>query len=141
MKVVDANVLLYAVNSDTPHHRTARDWLDHALNGEQTVGFTWLALLAFTRISTHPGIFARPLTVTEAFDVTEGWLERPGAVIVDPTHRHPAILRGIIEPLGTAGNLLNDAHLAAVAVEHGAEVVTFDADFTRFAGVKVGRLG
>lgn len=141
MKVVDANVLLYAVNSDMPQHRTARDWLDHALNGEQTVGFTRLVLLAFTRISTHPGIFARPLTAAEAFDVTEGWLECPGAVVVEPTHRHPAILRGIIEPLGTAGNLVNDAHLAAIVVEHGAEVVTFDADFTRFPGVKVDRLG
>lgn len=141
MKVVDANVLLYAVNSDTPQHRTARDWLDHALNGEQTVGFTWLVLLAFTRISTHPGIFTRPLTATEAFDVTAGWLGRPGAVVVEPTHRHPAILRGIVEQLGTAGNLVNDAHLAAIAVEHGAEVVTFDADFTRFPGVKVDRLG
>lgn len=141
MKVVDANVLIYAVNADSPQHRTARDWLDHALSGEQTVGFTWLVLLAFTRITTHAGIFARPLTTTEAFDVTEGWLSHPGAVVVEPTHRHPAVLRGILEPLGTAGNLVNDAHLAAIAVEHGAEVVTFDADFTRFAGVKVDRLG
>lgn len=141
MKLVDANVLLYAVNSDSAQHSTARSWLDRALNGEETVAFSWLVLLAFVRISTHPSIFPQPLTPTQAFDVTEHWLSQRGALVVNPTMRHLAILRGLAEPTGTAGNLVNDAHLAAIAVEQGAEVVTFDADFGRFPGLRVDWLG
>ncbi|MGH3431843.1 MAG: type II toxin-antitoxin system VapC family toxin [Thermocrispum sp.] len=141
MKVVDANVLLYAVNSDTPQHAEARDWLDSALAGAEVVCFSWIVLLAFIRISTHPSIFSRPLAPTEALDVVEAWLSQPGAVVVEPTSRHLGVLRGMISAIGTAGNLVNDAHLAAILVEHGAEVVSFDSDFTRFDGLRSQRLG
>ncbi|RBM16431.1 VapC toxin family PIN domain ribonuclease [Prauserella sp. PE36] len=141
MKIVDANVLLYAVNSDVPQHRAAREWLDEALSGEETVGFSWIVLLAFLRISTHPGIFPRPLSQDTAFDTVEAWLSQPGAVLVEPTTRHAGVLRGLLGKAGTAGNLVNDAHLAATAAQHGAEVVSFDADFTRFDGVRVHKLG
>ncbi|MFF5992456.1 type II toxin-antitoxin system VapC family toxin [Prauserella flavalba] len=140
MKIVDANVLLYAVNSDVPQHRAAREWLDEALSGEETVGFSWIVLLAFLRISTHPGIFPRPLSQETAFDTVEAWLGQPGAVLVEPTSRHAGMLRGLLGKAGTAGNLVNDAHLAAIAAQHGAEVVSFDADFTRFEGVRVRKL-
>jgi len=136
MKVVDANVLLYAVNADAPHHRTARRWLDAELNGMETVGFAWVVLLAFLRLSTNPSLFARPLAPGVAFDVVEAWLGQPAAVVLQPTPRHVDLLRGLLEPLGVAANLVNDAHLAGLALEHGAEVVSFDGDFARFGGVR-----
>ena len=136
MKVVDANVLLYAVNRDAPHHLSARKWLDGALSGDEAVGFAWMVLLAFLRLATRQGIFPRPLTLEQAAGVLEAWLTRPVAVLVEPTSRHLGVLSGLLEPLGTGGNLVADAHLAALAVEHGAEVVSFDRDFSRFPGVR-----
>jgi toxin-antitoxin system PIN domain toxin len=93
-------------------------------------------LLGFVRLSTHPGIFPSPLDPDQAFDVVESWLDRPASIVVEPTVRHLSVLRGLLTPLGTAANLVNDAHLAALAVEHGAEIVSFDADFLRFQGVR-----
>ncbi|MDP8976004.1 MAG: type II toxin-antitoxin system VapC family toxin [Actinomycetota bacterium] len=136
MKVVDANVLLHAVNADAPHHRRARRWLDGELNGTDTVGFAWIVLLAFLRLSTNASIFPRPLAPEEAFDIVEAWLVQPAAVVLQPTARHVGLLRGLLEPLGAAANLVNDAHLAGLALEHGAEVVSFDSDFARFTGVR-----
>ncbi len=135
MKVVDANVLLYAVNADAPHHRTARRWLDAELNGTGTVGFAWVVLLAFLRLSTNASLFPRPLASEDAFDIVEAWLGQPTAIVLHPTARHVALLRGLLEPLGTAANLVDDAHLAGLALEHGAELVSFDSDFARFRGV------
>lgn len=136
MKLVDANVLLYAVNADVPQHTRARGWLDDALGGTETVAFDWVVLLAFLRISTHSSIFAAPLDAGTAADVVEAWLEQPAAVVLQPTGRHLGVLRGLLATSGTAGNLTNDAHLAALAVEHDAEVVSFDSDFGRFTGVR-----
>lgn len=136
MNVVDANVLIYAVNEDAPNHSTARDWLDRALGGHEPVGFAWSALLAFLRLTTHPGFFGRPLTVDEATAVIEGWLARPAALVVGPSPRHLSILRGLLAGRGAGGNAVGDAHLAALALEHGATVVSFDADFDRFAGLR-----
>lgn len=134
--IVDANVLIYAVNEDAPHHRVARKWLDDALAGTEPVGLSWTVLLAFLRLTTRPGLFPRPLTVEEAAGVVESWLERSTAVTVEPTTRHPSILRGLLGGLGTGANLVGDAHLAALALEHGAEIVSYDADFGRFEGVR-----
>jgi toxin-antitoxin system PIN domain toxin len=136
VRIVDANVLLYAVNEDDPHHHLARGWLDRALQGGMAVGFAWVVLLAFLRLSTRPGLFPRPLRAGQALDVVEAWLGQPPAVIVEPTLRHHLVLRGLLEPFGTAANLVGDAHLAALAVEHGASVVSFDRDFGRFPGVR-----
>jgi uncharacterized protein len=136
VKVVDANVLLYAVNEDAEHHETARGWLDGALGGEETVGFAWIVLLAFLRLSTRSGLFPRPLTLEEACGVGEHWLSRPPAVVLNPTERHLAVLRGLLSQSGVGGNLVSDAHLASLAVEHGAEVVSYDTDFARFEGLR-----
>lgn len=136
MNLVDANVLLYAVDEDAPFHSAAISWLDPALAGREAVAFAWTVLLAFVRLSTHPGIFPSPLDPEQAFDVVESWLDQTASIVVDPTVRHLDVLRGLLAPLGTAANLVNDAHLAALAVEHGAEIVSFDADFTRFPGVR-----
>lgn len=136
MKLVDANVLLYAVDTDAPHHAQARGWLDGALRRAETVGFAWVVLLAFLRLSTHPALFPRPLTIDEAAEVVELWLDQPAALVVHPTGRHAALLRGLLTHTGSAANLVNDAHLAALALEHGAEIVSFDRDFGRFHGVR-----
>ncbi len=136
MKVVDANVLLYAVNEDSPKHEESREWLDAALSGGATVGFSWIVLLAFIRLSTKAGIFPRPLTLTEALGVVEAWLAQPAAVVVEPTVRHASVLADLLQAVGVGGNLVNDAHLAALAVEHHGQVVTFDLDFDRFTCVK-----
>jgi toxin-antitoxin system PIN domain toxin len=136
VQLVDANVLLYAVNRDAPHHAAARGWLDDALAGVRTVGFPWVALLAFLRLSTRSGLFPKPLGVDDAVGVVEAWLSRPAAVVVHPTARHLSVLHGLIQPIGAAGNLVTDAHLAALAVEHGAELVSYDTDFNRFPGLR-----
>jgi toxin-antitoxin system PIN domain toxin len=136
VKVVDANVLLYAVNSDSPGHTVARVWLDDALSGNETVGFSWVVLLAFLRISTHPSIFPNPLAPETACEIMETWLSRPAAVVLDPTARHLGVLKGLLSTTGSAGNLVNDAHLAALATEHGADITSFDTDFDRFNGIK-----
>ena len=135
MNLVDANVLIYAVNESDPKHLAARTWLDDALNAPTVVGFSWTVLLAFLRLTTKVGLHPDPLTTTAALDIVDAWLAQPSSVVVEPTVRHPAVLRALLSEHGTGGNLTSDAHLAALAVEHGATVVTFDADFARFAGV------
>jgi uncharacterized protein len=137
MKLVDANVLLYAMNEDAPQHEPARAWLDAAFAGGEAVGFAWVVVLAVLRLATRTGVFSRPLTVAEAAGVFELWLAQPPAVTVQPTARHLGLLRGLLEDSGTAANLVTDAHLAALALEHGADIVSFDRDFQRFAGVRL----
>ncbi len=136
MKVVDANVLVYAVNEDSAHHRASRRWLDSALSGAETIGFAWVVLLAFLRLATRPGLFPRPLSIEQAAGVLEAWLGLPHAVLLEPTSRHLGIVCGLLGPTGTGGNLVADAHLAALAIEHGGEVVSFDRDFGRFPGLR-----
>ena len=136
MVVVDANVLLYAVDSASTHHEQSRSWLDTSLDGAEAVGLAWIALLAFIRIGTNPAILPTPMTVDEATAQVEAWLGAPAAVVAQPTARHAGLLRGLLGESGTAGNLTTDAHLAALAIEHGAEIVSYDRDFARFAGVR-----
>ena len=136
MRIVDANVLLYAVNTSAPRHAQARSWLDGALAGREPVGFAWTVLLAFLRLTTHPAVFPRPLSVGEATEIVRAWLAQPAAIVVDPTARHADLLAGLLAEAGTAANLIGDAHLAALALEHDAVLVSFDADFGRFAGLR-----
>ena len=135
MKLVDANVLLYAVNTDSAHHARSLAWLDRSLSGADTVAFAWVALLAFVRLSTKIGLFPNPLSVGEAMDRVEAWLGSPAAVVVEPTVDHSRIVRGLLLTFGSGGNLVSDAHLAALAVEHRCTIVSFDHDFARFDGV------
>jgi toxin-antitoxin system PIN domain toxin len=100
------------------------------------VGLSWLVLMAFVRLSTSPIVFPQPLGVAPAFDMIQSWLERPNAVVVQPTPRHLYLLRQLLEPLGTAGNLSTDAYLAALAIEHGAVLYSTDRDFARFPGLR-----
>ncbi len=137
MTLVDTNVLVYAVDESSLHHDVARRWLERQLSGTETVAFAWNALLGFVRLVTNPRIFARPLSVQEALDVVDAWLSQPVATVVAPTGRHAAVLRDLLGPLGTAGNLTSDAHLAALAIEHGASICSTDRDFARFPGIEL----
>jgi uncharacterized protein len=134
--VVDANVLLYAFDTASTHHEPSRSWLDSSLAGAEAVGLAWIALLAFIRIGTNHTVLPSPMSVDEAADQVEAWLGAPAAVVAQPTPRHAGLLRGLLRESGTAGNLAADAHLAALSIEHGAEIVSYDRDFARFAGVR-----
>ncbi len=136
MNLVDANVLIYARNRSDSRHEQSRNWLDAALGGDETVGFPWVSLLAFLRLATKIGLFPEPLSAQTALDQARTWLASPTAVIVEPTARHFEMLAGLVEAVGTGGNLVTDAHLATLAIEHRATIVSFDRDFARFPGVK-----
>jgi toxin-antitoxin system PIN domain toxin len=135
VKLPDVNVLLYAVDETSPRHDPARAWVERVLSGTETVAFAWVVLLAFVRLSTQARVFASPLMVEQALDLVDSWLDQPNATVVHPTDRHTTVLRDLLGPLGTAGNLTTDAHLAALAIEHGAELCSSDSDFGRFAGL------
>lgn len=137
MTLPDGNILIYAVDKGAPHHDAARRWLELQLSGTESVAFAWVALLAFIRLTTRFGIFSQPLTISEAFGYVNEWLARPPALVVHPTDRHQAIVRKLLDDSGTAGNLVTDAHLAALAIEHGAVIATADRDFGRFSGLRV----
>jgi toxin-antitoxin system PIN domain toxin len=134
--LLDANVLVHAVNERAREHDVARDWLRGALAGREAVAFAWTVLLAFLRLGTHPAVFPRPLTAEQAAVEVERWLSAPPAVVVEPTGRHLPLLRGLLVQTGTAGILVGDAHLAALAIEHDATLISFDRDFGRFDGLR-----
>jgi hypothetical protein len=119
-------------------NRKAKAWLEAALSGRETVGFSWNVLLAFLRLTTRPSLFRQPLPLETAFDLIATWLDQPSVTIVHPGSRHLAVLRDLLLPLGSGGNLTSDAHLAALAIEHGAELCSSDTDFARFRGLKWG---
>ena len=133
MRIVDANVLIYAVNERAVQHHAARTWLDRSLVGHETIGFTWNACLAFVRVATHPAVFERPLSSDDATSLVRDWLGAPAAVVVEPTARHVELLASLLRESGVGGNLVNDAHLAAMAIELDATVASFDNDFARFS--------
>ncbi len=135
MRLPDVNLLVYAADEQAAAHEQALDWIQTSLSGIETVAFAWSALVGFLRVTTNPRVLASPWRPADAFDVIDSWLARPNATIVHPTTRHGAILRELLAPLGTGGNLTSDAHLAALAIEHGATLYSSDNDFSRFAGL------
>lgn len=132
MKLVDLNILLYAVNQDAVQHATVRRWWESALNGDEPVGLAWVVLLGFLRLATNHQVFPKPLTVVQAAAKIDTWLAQPNVRIVRETDEQWRILRGLLEQTGTAGNLTTDGHLASMAMAHGATLVSCDADFARF---------
>jgi toxin-antitoxin system PIN domain toxin len=140
VRTPDVNVLLYAVNGDSPQHATAREWIEQAFGSTGGLAFTWPALVGFVRLATRSGIFAKPMALEDALTVVDAWLEHPRAHVIVPTSRHAALLSSLLIGAGAGGNLVSDAHLAALAIEHGAELGTFDRDFSRFAGLRVALL-
>jgi toxin-antitoxin system PIN domain toxin len=136
MILVDANLLIYAIDSASPHHNAARDWLETTLSGTEDVGFSWNVILAFLRIVTHSAIVRRPLAPEAALDYVDSWLQQPCVRTVVPGTQHWLIFRSLVRSTGTAGNLTSDAHLAALALEHDCELYSSDHDFKRFPGLK-----
>lgn len=136
MKLVDVNLLVYAADTSSTRNVAARAWFEGALSGNETVGLPWVVLLAFVRLTTRAAAFARPLTPATAMDIVDGWLASPTVTVPAPGRRHAAILRELLDGTGTGGNLVTDAHLAALAIEHGAELCSCDADFSRFPGLR-----
>jgi uncharacterized protein len=132
MRLVDLNVLLYAVNRNAPPHETVRRWWEAALSGEEPIGLPWNVLLGFLRLATSGRVFAAPLTPDQAIERVDAWLSHPNTRVVSETEEHWGILRELLNQTGTAGNLTTDAHLAALAISHGATLVSCDADFARF---------
>lgn len=130
--LLDANLLLYAVHRGAAQHKRASEWLTEQLNGSKRVGFPWQSLAAFLRISTHPRAFQRPLAPATAWELVTDWLSSPVAWVPHPGPEHAGILGELITTYQIAGNLIPDAHLAALALEHGVALCSADTDFARF---------
>jgi toxin-antitoxin system PIN domain toxin len=137
VNLLDANLLLYAYNTASEHHQAARRWLEDALTGSVPVAFCWPTILAFLRIATNPRAVSRPLSIAQAVSIVDSWLAVPVATLVHPTDRHWPILGDLLAAGQASGPLVSNAHLAALAIEHGATLITNDRDFARFAGLKV----
>jgi len=135
--LVDANVLIYAIDQDSPQHVSAREWLEQAFAGVEPIGLPWIVLLAFVRLVTRPAIVRHPLSAEAALAYVDEWLSLPAVQPVSPGSGHWAVLRTLLASTGTAGNLTTDAHIAALALELAAPICTADRDFLRFPGVKV----
>ncbi len=135
MTLLDTNLLLYAEDSLSPRHKTARDWVDAQLSGAEPIGFCWPVLTAFIRIGTNARLHKRPLTLSEAISRVQSWLDQPCARIITPTEQHWSLFQRMLRA-GAAANLVPDAHLAALAVEHNCTLASADADFARFRGLK-----
>ena len=136
MKIVDLNVLLYAVNSDSAHHGVVKPAWEEMASGDEEIGFAWSVLLGFLRLSTSAAVFPRPLEPDDALGKIDEWLSLPSARVVTETDEHWSILRRLLRDSGTAGNLTTDAHLAALAIGRGAVLVSCDGDFSRFEGLR-----
>lgn len=134
--LVDSNLLLYAIHEESSAHPRARDWLAEQLNGARRVGFAWQSLASFLRVATHPRVFTRPLTATEGWARVRQWLDTEVAWIPDPGERHAQILGDLLVRHNVSGNLVPDAQLAALAIEHGLTVYSADSDFARFPEVE-----
>ena len=136
MILVDANLLVYAHVRDVPQHEAARDWLDRQLAGTAAVGLPWASLLAFLRVVSNPRIFPRPEPIADAWRQVRDWLACAPSWTPQPTDRHAEIMGRLLAVPGVRGNLVPDAHLAALAVEHGVTLCSSDGDFARFPGLR-----
>lgn len=134
--LVDANLLLYAVDEESQFHARAAEWLTVALTGPTRVGLPWQSLVAFLRISTHPRASRQPLDPDQAWSQVETWLSVPSAWVPQATDRHAHVLGDLVTRYSLRGNLIPDAQLAALAIEHGLAVVSADTDFARFSEIR-----
>ena len=137
MMLIDANLLIYAHYTASRSHRGSREWLERTLESGELVGLSWVTLLAFLRITTSARPFATPFTVEEASEIVSGWLSHPAVSMLEPSERHWTILSKLLADGQAVGPLMMDAHLAALAIEHGATLCTTDRDFTRFKGLRL----
>lgn len=136
MIVVDLNLLLYAINRDAALHVPARTWWESCLSGAEPVGLAWSVVLGFLRISTYSRIFPQPLPAETAMEVMDQWLSSLIVSVINPGEQHWNLVKELLKPFGTAGNLTTDAHLAALSIEYSARLYSTDNDFSRFRSVR-----
>src|SRR5258707_641693 len=135
MILVDANLLIYAIDQESVHHAKAHAWVEQILSETTPVGIAWIVVLAFLRITTLKRLTRNALSPERAIAYVDSWLAMPHVSLILPGEQHWPILRNLLQVSGTSGNLTSDAHLAALAIEHGYTVFSADSDFQRFAGV------
>jgi len=135
--LLEANLLIYAYDSVAKEHRNARSWLERSFSGSEKIGLSWITILAFLRIATSRRYESSPMSTDEAASVVDGWLELANVFLISPTERHWRVLSDLLPKSQARGPLIMDAHLAALAIEHGATLCTNDRDFLRFPGLKV----
>jgi len=133
---VDANILLYAEDSLNSHHDKARKWLDGKLSGTETICLCWTVLAAFIRIGTNARVFEAPLSLEQATTRVQSWLDQPNTRLINPTDQHWRVFQQLLLDSKALANLVKDAHIAALAIEHGCEVASSDSDFARFPKLK-----
>ena len=136
MILVDANLLIYARTASAPQHEAAHAWLDARLSAPARVGLPWPSLLAFVRVTTNRRVFENPLSLQAAWAQVGHWLDRPCSWVPTPTESHREVLGALLQDAGGRGGLITDAHLAALAVEHGLTLCSADGDFARFRGLR-----
>jgi len=134
--LVDANILLYAEDYLQSRHQQARAWWDSQLSGTGVVCLCWTVLSAFIRIGTNPRVFEHPLSLEQALARVQSWLDQPCTRVVRPTERHWTVFKQVLMDGQAVANLVTDAHLAALAIEHGCELASTDSDFARFPKLK-----
>ncbi len=137
MKIVDLNILIYAVNPSSPQHKPVKKWWEAAVNSEEAVALPWIVLIGFLRLATNVNIFPTPMPLETALERVDRWLKHPGICLIRESKGHWTILRSLLDEAGTAGNLTTDAHLAALAISCGATLVSCDHDFARFKGLRL----
>jgi len=134
--LIDANLFIYAHDLTSPFHLAAKRWVEQIFAGTEPIRLSWTGLLAFLRITTHERIFANPFTIEEALKAVEHWLSQPRMGLLQPGQQHPAILASLLRKTQVTGPLIMDAHLAALAIEHGAVLYSTDKDFDEFPGLR-----
>lgn len=136
MIIVDANLLLYAYDSNAAEHPAASAWLNQLFDSEENIGLPWVVIWAFIRVSTNPRLLRAPRPLPEIFSIVSEWLNAPHIMVINPSPRHTAILERLLADYGVVGPLVTDAVIAALAIEHGATVASTDQDFRRFPEVR-----
>lgn len=136
MVLVDVNLLVHAVNVDFPDHMRAKAWLEGLFRRREEIGLPWAVLIGFVRITTNARAMARPLTVEQALQLVSEWLKLPGVTLLHPTSGHEAQFSALCRAAQATGNLVTDAHLAALAIEHGCLLASNDMDFAKFPGLR-----
>jgi toxin-antitoxin system PIN domain toxin len=134
--LVDANLLLYAEDERNSHHKKSREWWDQQLSGAAPVCLCWDVISAFIRIGTNPRVYEQPLALDEAIERVQSWLDQPCVRVIQPTERHWTVYQDMLKGGQATANLVTDAHLAALAIEHGCVLHSTDADFARFPKLK-----
>jgi toxin-antitoxin system PIN domain toxin len=134
--LIDVNLLLYAAVAGTPEHAQASDWLESQLNGDRRIGIPWESISGFLRLATNPRVVSPPLGSAQAWNIAAAWLEVANVWIPTPTDAHPQVFGDLLTRYRLSGKLVPDAHLAALAIEHGLDIYSTDTDFARFAEVR-----